>query len=267
MSSRCGQGGKNVLVANYGSGSVASLPIDWADGLARARRSFSIRAPAAIRAGRKGRTRTRSISTRRAALPSRPTSGSTESSFTASTPRRERSPPMIHRLPKSRRSPARGTSRLHPDGRFGYVISEMANTVTAFAYGAAEGSLTEIQTISTLPADFQGKSYTAEVQVHPSGKFVYGSNRGTTASRFSASIPKRASSAWSASSPPRAETLAISPIDPTGAYLLAENGDSGTIVVFRIDAQSGSLRAHRPERSRSQAGLHQDDSQARRSDR
>ena len=58
------------------------------------------------------------------------------------------------------------------------MISEMANTVTAFAYDSASGSLNEIQTISTLPADFRGKSYTAEVQVHPSGKFVYGSNRG-----------------------------------------------------------------------------------------
>ena len=54
----------------------------------------------------------------------------------------------------------------------------MANTVTAFAYDADKGTLTEIQTISTLPADFKGKSYTAEVQVHPSGKFLYGSNRG-----------------------------------------------------------------------------------------
>src|SRR4029077_18767502 len=66
----------------------------------------------------------------------------------------------------------------HPGGRFGYVINEMANTVTAFSYDAAKGILTEIQTLSSVPKDFKGTSHTAEVQVHPSGKFLYGSNRG-----------------------------------------------------------------------------------------
>ena len=66
----------------------------------------------------------------------------------------------------------------HPSGNFAYVISEMGNTVTAFAYDASRGVLKPLQSISTLPADYKETSYTAEVVAHPSGKFLYGSNRG-----------------------------------------------------------------------------------------
>ena len=65
-----------------------------------------------------------------------------------------------------------------PDGRHAYVINELDNTIVAFDYDSAGGALKEIQTISTLPEDFTGNSWCAEVRVHPSGKFLYGSNRG-----------------------------------------------------------------------------------------
>src|SRR5262249_58214128 len=67
---------------------------------------------------------------------------------------------------------------IHPNGRFVYVINELANTVTAFQYDAQRGALQQLQNVPTLPEDFKGESYTAEVVVHPSGKFLYGSNRG-----------------------------------------------------------------------------------------
>ena len=102
--------------------------------------------------------------------------------------------------------------------------------------------MTEIQTISTLPADFQGKSYTAEVQVHPSGKFVYGSNRGHNSIAIFAVDPQTGKLNLVGVEPTQGRNPRNFAVDPTGAYLLAENGDSGTIVVFRIDAQSGSLR-------------------------
>jgi len=66
----------------------------------------------------------------------------------------------------------------HPNGRFAYVIDELDSTVTSFSYDAKAGTLHELQSVSTLPKDFSGKSNTAEVVVHPSGKFLYGSNRG-----------------------------------------------------------------------------------------
>ncbi|MGC2326920.1 MAG: lactonase family protein, partial [Candidatus Sulfotelmatobacter sp.] len=66
----------------------------------------------------------------------------------------------------------------HPSGKFAYVISEMQSTVTAFAYGSAGGTLQALQTVTTLPADFKGHNDDAEIEVHPSGKFLYASNRG-----------------------------------------------------------------------------------------
>lgn len=65
-----------------------------------------------------------------------------------------------------------------PDSRFAYVGNEMQSTITAFAYDAKAGRLTEIQTVSTLPSDFQGQNSIAEIAMHPSGRYVYISNRG-----------------------------------------------------------------------------------------
>ena len=66
----------------------------------------------------------------------------------------------------------------HPSGKFAYAINELNNTMTAFAYDAVRGALREIQTLTTLPAGYTETSYCADVHVHPSGKFLYGSNRG-----------------------------------------------------------------------------------------
>ena len=117
-------------------------------------------APAArapIRGGRPARTRTRSTSTRRTDTPSWPTSGSTRSSIYAFDPAQGQLTP--HQPPFAKVAPGSGPRHFafHPEGRFGYVINEMANTVTAFAYDADAGILTEMQTISTLPADFRGQ--------------------------------------------------------------------------------------------------------------
>jgi 6-phosphogluconolactonase len=123
------------------------------------------------------------------------------------------------------------------------VINEMLCTVTAFDYDPDRGMLTGIETASTLPEGPRAKNYsTAEVQVHPSGRFLYGSNRGHNTIAIFALDP--------ASGRPRAvghqTTGGRTPrnfgVDPTGRYLLAANQDSGTIAVFRIDPQSGQLQ-------------------------
>ena len=82
--------------------------------------------------------------------------------------------------PWARVHPGAGPRHLdfHPNGKYAYVINELDSTFTAFRYDANTGTLTEIQTISTLPEDFDGTSHCADVHVHPSGKFLYGSNRG-----------------------------------------------------------------------------------------
>jgi 6-phosphogluconolactonase len=128
----------------------------------------------------------------------------------------------------------------HPNGRVLYVINEMANTMTVFAYDAAAGAFRELQTLSTLPPHYQGQNTTAEVQVHPSGRFVYGSNRGHDSIAFFAvkddgTLEPRG----------HASTLGKGPrnfgIDPTGAYVVAANQGSDSVVSFRIDPKTGGL--------------------------
>jgi len=133
----------------------------------------------------------------------------------------------------------------HPSGKFAYAINEMQSTVTAFSYDAAKGVLQDIQTLSTLPEDYKGKAEnsTAEVQVHPSGKFLYGSNRG----HDSIAVFSIASGKGTLTAVERVPTTGKTPrnfrIDPTGSYLFAENQDSDNIVIFRIDAKTGRLTA------------------------
>jgi 6-phosphogluconolactonase len=128
-----------------------------------------------------------------------------------------------------------------PKGKYGYVINEMGNTVTAFSYDPDKGTFKEIQTIATLPKDFSGKSWTAEVVAHPSGKFLYGSNRGHDSIAIFAVDPDTGKLTAQGQEPTKGKTPRNFAIDPTGSYLLAENQDSGTIVVFRIDPKTGGL--------------------------
>jgi 6-phosphogluconolactonase len=130
----------------------------------------------------------------------------------------------------------------HPDGRHAYVINEMKLTVTAFDYDPAKGVLTTIQTESTLPKGTPwSKDYsTAEVQVHPSGKFLYGSNRGhDSIAIFTIDAAGKLTPAGHQSH--QVKTPRNFGIDPTGRYLLVANQGASTIVVFRIDPQTGAL--------------------------
>ncbi|MBI1939875.1 MAG: lactonase family protein [Acidobacteria bacterium] len=128
----------------------------------------------------------------------------------------------------------------HPGGRFAYVINELQSTVTAFAYEAG-GILKELQTIPTLPKDFAGDNTTAEVQVHPSGKFLYGSNRGHDSIAVFSIDAEKGTLTPLEQVPTQGKTPRNFGIDPTGSYLFAANQNSGNIVVFRIDAKTGRL--------------------------
>jgi len=130
----------------------------------------------------------------------------------------------------------------HPNGKFGFVLTEMATTVTAFSWNPTKGMLTPIQTVPTLPKDYSGPTEAAEIAVHPSGKFLYASNRAgiDTITIFSIDPAK-----GMLKETERVSTKGRTPrnfaIDPTGAYLLAANQESGNVVVFRIDATTGAL--------------------------
>jgi 6-phosphogluconolactonase len=130
---------------------------------------------------------------------------------------------------------------LHPGGRFAYVINEITLTVTAMEYDAGKGVLKEIQTVSTLPEGAAKNGSTAELQVHPSGKFLYGSNRGHDSIAIFAIDAATGRLTPAGHQPTGGKTPRNFGIDPTGSYLLAANQDSDTITVFRIDPQTGRL--------------------------
>jgi 6-phosphogluconolactonase len=129
----------------------------------------------------------------------------------------------------------------HPNGRYAYVINEMGSTVTAMCYDASRGTLEVLDSVSTLPQDFTGKSTTAEVQVHPSGKFLYGSNRGHDSIAAFAIDPATGRLRLIGHVSTQGKNPRNFAIDPTGTFLLAANQDTHNVVVFRIDPASGQL--------------------------
>lgn len=128
-----------------------------------------------------------------------------------------------------------------PNGKFAYVVNELANTVIAFQYDANVGGLKEIQNIRTVPADFQGANTAAEIQVHPSGKYLYASNRGHDSIAVFAVDPESGLLTAKAYEPALGKTPRNFRIDPTGRWLIAAHQTSGTIVLFRIDPSTGDL--------------------------
>jgi 6-phosphogluconolactonase len=129
----------------------------------------------------------------------------------------------------------------HPDGRRVYVINEMQSTITAFNYDPKRGALTEFQTISTLPEKFTGPNTAAEIAIHPTGKFLYGSNRGDNTIAVYAIDDATGKLTLLEDQSTLGNTPRMFAIDPTGQFLLAANQDSNTIVVFRIDPKTGRL--------------------------
>jgi 6-phosphogluconolactonase len=130
----------------------------------------------------------------------------------------------------------------HPDGRHAYVINELTSTVTAMDYDPERGVLKPMQTISTLPGDFRGETTCAEVQVHPSGKFLYGSNRGHDSIAVFAIDPETGRLTAAGHQAQDIKTPRNFGIDPRGSHLLVANQNSNSIVVFRINAQTGELK-------------------------
>ena len=127
----------------------------------------------------------------------------------------------------------------HPNGTVAYLINEMGNTISVFAYDPSDGRLTLLQTVPTLPPGFEGRSTTADIHVHPTGRFLYGSNRGDDSIVVYAIAPEEGTLSYVGHVSTGGRTPRNFAIDPSGAYLLAANQDSDNVVVFRIDPDSG----------------------------
>jgi 6-phosphogluconolactonase len=235
--------GKNVLVANYGSGLVAALPVDADGKLAEASSSIQHTGSSA-NLQRQKEPHAHSINL----------SPDSRFAFAADLgldkiliyrfdPARgellPNDPPFVTVAPGS--GPRHFA--FHPSGKFAYVINEMTCTVTGFDYDGKTGALKEMQTISTLPAGEPVKSgySTAEVQVHPSGRFLYGSNRGHDTIAVFAIDQNSGNLTPIEHVPSQGKTPRNFGIDPTGRFLLAANQNSGSVVVFGIDPKIGRL--------------------------
>ena len=127
------------------------------------------------------------------------------------------------------------------NGRFLYVITEMASTVVTYAYDAPTGRLHELQTVSLLPKGYSGRTEAAEIEIHPSGKFLFASNRGPDTITVFSIDPKQGTLTLVETDSTRGKTPRHFALDPTGSWLLAANQDSDEIVVFRVDPDTGHL--------------------------
>jgi 6-phosphogluconolactonase len=131
--------------------------------------------------------------------------------------------------------------KFHPNGRWVYLINEIASTVIGFDWDSAKGVLTEFQTISTLPAGFKGTSACAELEIHPNGKFLYGSNRGHDSLAVFGIDPANGHLTAIEHVPSAGKTPRNFAFDPTAKWILCTNHDSNNAVVFRVDPTTGRL--------------------------
>lgn len=234
--------GKTVLVANYSTGSVASLPVRKDGSLGEAS-SFVQHAGSSVNPARQTGPHAHCIvvspDNRRVFAADLGLDQIVSYHLGASTAKL-----TPNRQPFVRTPPGAGPRHLtfHPNGRHMYVINELANSVTLFDYEPKTGILIERQTISTLPKGFEGTSYCADLKITPDGRFLYGTNRGHD------SI-----AAYRIGTDGRLTLIGIEPslgkgpqnlaITPGGELLLCANMGGDSVALFRIDRHSGRLNS------------------------
>lgn len=129
----------------------------------------------------------------------------------------------------------------HPTANFAYLINELNSTITVYNYGNHRPTLHQIQVLSTLPDDFSGSNTCAEIAVAPSGKFVYGSNRGHDSIAVYAVDEASGQLSPVQWVPTGGKTPRFFGLDPDGTRLYAANQDSDNITIFAVDTENGTL--------------------------
>jgi len=232
--------GKSVLVANYSSGSVASLPVE-ADGSLSESASFMQHVGSSVNPTRQKEPHAHAIIT------------SPDNKYVYAADlgldqvRCYRLDAATSKLtpndPPFAKSPAGAGPRhltFHPNGKQLYVINELLNSVTVFAYDASNGSLIEQQTISTLPQEFKGTSHCADLKITPNGRFLYGTNRGHD-SIVAYRIGEDGALSLIGIEPSLGKGPQNLAITSRGELLLCANMPGKNIAVFRIDGATGKL--------------------------
>ncbi len=127
-------------------------------------------------------------------------------------------------------------------GAFCYVINELDNTANVIQYNKEKKTFTSIQTISTLPADFQGENYCADIQLHPSGQFLYGSNRGHNSIAMYQVDVQTGKLSFLGTASTKGEYPRNFRIGPKGNFLFVANQNTSNITTYEIDLKTGSLQ-------------------------
>ena len=232
--------GKHVLVANYGGGSVSVIPIG-PDGKLGEPSAFVQHKGVVFDKERQGGPHAHSINLDAANKYAVVADLGLDKVFvyrfdSARGTLTPNDPPAMATAPRA--GPRHFA--FHPDGKRAYVINEIDCTVSALAYDPKNGALTMQQSLSTLPHPVNDNS-TAEVVVHPSGKYAYGSNRGYNSIAIFAIDASTGALTAAGNQKLPVKTPRNFAIDPTGKYLLAEGQDSNKIVVYAINPETGGL--------------------------
>ncbi|HNZ49014.1 MAG TPA: lactonase family protein [Candidatus Hydrogenedentes bacterium] len=135
----------------------------------------------------------------------------------------------------------------HPQKTVAYIVNELANTVTVCQYNASSGKLSFLQTVPTLPPDFKGESTTAEIRVHPSGRFVYASNRGHDSIAVFSVDPISGKLAPSGFAFTKGKNPRHFSLSPDGRFCIVGNALSDTLCLFTVNGSTGALEATEQE--------------------
>ncbi len=233
--------GKYVFVANFMSGSICVLPVLDGGSLGEAS-DFIQHQGSSIDAVRQKGPHAHSVTLDKAhRFAFVPDLGLDKLMVYKFDPRRGMLEP--NDVPWIKMKPGAGPRHVdfHPGGRFAYLINELDSTLAALSYDGRKGTFKVLQIVSTLPEGFSGESTCADVQVSPSGAFVYGSNRGHDSIVIYKIDPRTGRLTTVGHEPTQGKTPRSFGIDPTGRYLLAANQDSDTIVTFHINPKTGKL--------------------------
>jgi 6-phosphogluconolactonase len=197
------QTGRHALVANFASGSVSVLPIREDGSLTDA-------------------------------------SGVIQHDGSSADPVRQSGP---HAHPWFETKPGAGPRHFmfHPNNNFAYLINELDSTIVSLGYDRETGTVEEIQTVPALPESFGGQSTCADIHVDPSGRFLFGSNRGHDSIVIYTIDGRTGKLTYVGHESTQGRAPRNFVIDPTGKFLFAANQDTDNVVHFSIDQQSGRL--------------------------
>lgn len=234
--------GKTLLAANYGSGHVASLPIKEDGSLGQAT-SVHLQGPASqADPKRQGAPHAHSINVDAGNRFAFACDLGCDKVFVYKL-----DPAAALLAPSSSASVPPGSGPrhffFHPSGKYAYANNEMTMTVTSFAYDADKGELKAMDTISTLPPGLavDPKFSTAEVQVHPNGKFAYVSNRGHDTIACFKVDEGSGKLVYLENTPSVVSTPRNFGIDPTGQWMITAGQSSNNLAVLAIDQATGKL--------------------------